>query len=199
MTIDELMKIINRDRAYWGSKGGVTITGGEPLMQHEFVFELLKRCYKSYINTLIETSAYAPWKHLEKMIPYLDWIFVDIKHMDPVKHKEGTGVSNELILENIRNLANVEGPRTVIRMPVIPGYNDGFQNVEAMAIFMRKIGLYEVNLLPFHRLGTSKYEQLGKEYLYKDVKPPSREKLASIKEVFSDYGIKCYVGDDTPF
>lgn len=199
VTVDELMEIIKRDRAYWGDEGGVTITGGEPLHQPDFVIALLKECYESYIHTVMETCAHVPWKHLEEAVKYLDWLFVDLKHMDPVKHLEETGATNELILENIRKLAEVKGPRIIIRIPIIPGYNDSQENIEASARFLSKVGMKEVNILPFHRLGVSKYEQLDRDYAYKDTKPPTREKLEEICRVFEKRGLKCYIGSDTPF
>jgi len=199
VTVEDLMRIIKRDRAYWGDGGGVTITGGEPLYQPEFVIEVLKECYESYIHTTLETCAHVPWKYLEEAVKYLDWLFVDLKHMDPVKHLEGTGATNELILENIRRLAKIRGPRLIIRIPVVPGYNDSLENMEASARFLSDIKVEEVNLLPFHRLGASKYEQLDREYAYKETKPPSREKLEEICMVFKRRGLKCYVGSNTPF
>jgi pyruvate formate lyase activating enzyme len=193
------MDTVHRDRAYWGSGGGVTLGGGEPLAQPEFTLALLKELHDAYVHTAMETCANVPWARLEKALQYLDWIFVDIKHMEPEKHKQETGVSNELILRNIEHMAALESARTIVRMPVVPGYNDSDENVLAMAQFLRKIGKYEVNLLPFHRLGVSKYEQLGMDCVYKDTQAPSVEKMKQIEKIFEQKGISCYVGSDTPF
>ena len=99
VTVDELMKTIQRDRQYWGAGGGVTLSGGEPLLQFDFTKEVLKRCFDSYIHTAIETCGNVPWKHYEAVLGHLEWVFFDLKHMDPERHKQMTGVSNKLILE----------------------------------------------------------------------------------------------------
>ncbi len=200
VTVQELMDTVHRDRAYWGSGGGVTLGGGEPLAQPEFTLALLKELHDAYIHTAMETSANVPWARLEKALHYLDWIFVDIKHMDPEKHKQETGVTNELVLKNIEGIAALgEPPRMIPRMPVVPGYNDFDNNVLTMAKFLRKIGKSEVNLLPFHRLGVSKYEQLGLDYFYKDTQPLSVERMNQIRKLFEQERISCYVGSETPF
>jgi glycyl-radical enzyme activating protein len=200
VTVQELMETIHRDRAYWGSGGGVTLGGGEPLAQPEFTLSLLKELHDAYVHTAMETCANVPWARLEKALQYLDWIFVDIKHMDPEKHREETGVSNELILRNIERMAALEkSPRMILRIPVVPGYNDSDENVLDTAEFLGKIGRHEVNLLPFHRLGVSKYEQLGMKYAYEDTQPPTAEKVDEITKLFEQNGISCYVGSDTPF
>jgi pyruvate formate lyase activating enzyme len=148
----------------------------------------------------METCAHVPWEHLKEALRYLDWIFVDIKHMDPKRHEEGTGVTNELILKNIERMATLErAPRMMVRMPVVPGFNDSDENVTATAEFMKRLGKDEINVLPFHRLGASKYEQLGWDYPYKNVEPPTNEKMLHIKRVFERYGIRCYIGSNTPF
>lgn len=124
-TVDELMRVFSRDRCYWGPQGGITLTGGEPLMQKEFVLDLLERCHTAYIAACVETSAYVPRTVLRAALPYIDWLFIDIKHMDSARHLEGTGVSNQLILDNIRWIATADWPgRMVLRMPVVPGFND---------------------------------------------------------------------------
>ena len=200
VTTQELIDIVRRDRAYWGSGGGVTLGGGEPLAQPEFTMTLLRELHDSYVHTTMETCAHVPWVHLESALQYLDWVFVDIKHMDPEKHRQETGVTNELILKNIeRMVASGRPARIIPRIPLVPGYNDTDDNVLAVAEFLKKIERREVNLLPFHRLGVSKYEQLGLDYVYKDVRPHSVEKIGQIKKLFEQQGISCYVGSDTPF
>jgi pyruvate formate lyase activating enzyme len=199
ITVQELMIDISRDRAYWGSGGGLTITGGEPLIQPGFVTEVLKRSFESGINTLLETCAFVPWSTLQRTLDYLDWVMVDIKHMNPARHREATGTDNRLILDNIERTAKADGPRLFVRVPVIPGFNDSESNMSETAEFLRRIESEEVNLLPFHRLAISKYEQIGLEYEYKDVIPPKIEQMQRFKEIFERQGIRCYLGDDTPF
>lgn len=200
MTVEELMNVLNRDRQYWGAEGGVTFTGGEPLLQKEFLISMLEKCQEAFIHTAIETSAYAPEEVFLEAIRYVEWAFIDIKHMDPEKHREKTGVSNEIILQNIATLAASDWPgRLIIRMPVIEGFNDSEENIVATAEFLNKVGLEEINILPFHRLGESKWRQLGKTYLYRDKEWTPDERLAQIKKIFNSYNLVCYVGHETPF
>ncbi len=199
-TVDELMRVFNRDRCYWGPQGGITLTGGEPLMQEEFVLNLLQHCQQEHIDSCVETSAYVPRRALRAALPYVQWLFIDLKHMDPVKHTEATGVPNDIILENIRWLAISGWPgRLVLRMPVIPGFNDDVENAKATAVFLEEMGQSEINLLPFHRLGASKYEQLGMTYDYAQQAAPSQDSLESLAAVYRERGIACHLGANTPF
>lgn len=200
VTTQELIDIIRRDRAYWGSGGGVTLGGGEPLAQPEFTATLLSQLHDLYVHTAMETCAYVPWAHLVNALQYLDWVFVDIKHMDPERHRQETGVTNDLILRNIERMVAIQRPvRIIPRIPLVPGYNDTDDNILAVARFLKEIEKREVNLLPFHRLGVTKYEQLGLDYVYKDIRPHSLEKIGQIKKLFEQQGISCYVSSDTPF
>jgi pyruvate formate lyase activating enzyme len=199
-TVDEVMAILNRDRYYWGQKGGVSLSGGDPLMQGKFVVELLRRCNDAYINVCIETTANISRRTLKAVAPFVQWFFIDVKNMDSKRHKEFTGVGNETILENIRWLAGSgwEG-RILLRMPVIAGFNDSIENARATAAFMKSCGLNEINLLPFHRLGASKYRQLGLEYQYDDQPACNPEDLKPLAEIYEAQGLKCYIGSNTPF
>jgi pyruvate formate lyase activating enzyme len=199
-TLDELVRLINRDRSYWGTDGGVTLTGGEPLMQREFALALLAACRETHVGTCVETSAYVPGAALDAVLPHTDWLFVDIKHMDPARHEEGTGVPNAPILDNLRRIGRAHWPgRLVVRVPVIPGYNDALENALATAEFLCDIGLKEINLLPFHRLGASKYAQLGMSYDYADLPATGAEELVALAAVYRAKSIACYLGADTPF
>jgi len=199
-TVQDVMRILNRDRSYWNSEGGVTLSGGEPLLQRDFVTALLRSCNESYISACVETTAHVSRETLSSVLPYLQWIFVDLKHMDTEQHRQGTGVGNELILSNVRWLAqsNWTG-RMVVRMPVIPKFNDSVENAAATAAFMREIGLREINLLPFHRLGASKHEQLGLKYAYADQPATPPSVLGELAAVYGDMGVSCHIGTDTPF
>ena len=199
-TMDELMKTLTRDQGFWGDQGGVTFTGGEPLLQHEFLFEALRQCRSRYMHTAVETSAHVDTIILKEILQWLDWLFIDITHMDPIAHRQQTGLDNSLILRNIEELAfsGWKG-RLIIRVPVIPGYNDTGENLSYTAEYMKQHGLKEVNLLPFHRLGTSKYEQLGVTYKYSKVEPPSRMAMLANQRIFEDAGLDCYIDYETPF
>jgi glycyl-radical enzyme activating protein len=199
-SVDELMQVFNRDRCYWGPQGGVTLTGGEPLMQEEFVLALLEHCQRVYVDTCVETSGYIPRSVLQAALPRIHWLFVDLKHMDSAKHLEATSVPNEMIIENIRWIANSDWPgKMVLRMPVIPGFNDDVANAQATAAFLDEIGQREINLLPFHRLGASKYEQLGMTYEYAEQAAPDEESLESLAAAYRQRGIACHLGANTPF
>ncbi|WZL73280.1 4-hydroxyphenylacetate decarboxylase activase [Clostridiaceae bacterium 35-E11] len=199
MAVSELIKVTKRDRTYWEGKegGGVTFSGGEPFFQKEFLREALKKCKEVYIHTAIETTAYVPTEDFLEVMGYVDFAFIDLKHMNKEKHIEKTGIDNTLILENIKALAKSDWKgRVILRMPVIEDYNDGDKNIIEMAAFMNDVGLFEVNILPFHRMGDSKWKQLGKVYKYKDYEPTSIEKLEHIQDLFLDQKIACYVGSE---
>jgi pyruvate formate lyase activating enzyme len=199
-TVDEVMKVLSRDRYYWGPKGGVTFSGGDPLMQGKFLTEVLRRCHENYISVCIETTANLPRKTFEAIVPYVQWFFIDVKHMDSRRHKEHTGVGNELIHENIRWLASHGwGGRILLRMPVIPGFNDTPENAKATAQFMKSCDLKEINLLPFHRLGASKYQQLGMAYGFDDQPATNPEELKPLAAIYQAEGLTCYLGSNTPF
>jgi pyruvate formate lyase activating enzyme len=199
-TVDELMRILIRDQSMWGSQGGVTFSGGEPLFQAEFLLAILAKCRSNYMHTTVETSAHSKPDVLMEILKWTDWMFIDIKHMDSSAHRTETDIGNELILQNIEAAASLgwDG-RLIIRVPIVPGYNDTDENLRATAAFMVKLNLKEVNLLPFHRLGHSKYEQLGLNYKYAQVPPPSREDLLSHQRIFENSGLQCYIGSETPF
>ncbi|MBN2543300.1 glycyl-radical enzyme activating protein [bacterium] len=199
-TVDELMRILLRDQGFWGSNGGVTFGGGEPLLQAEFLLAALKKCQESYMHTALETCAHAPTETLLEALNFTEMLFIDLKHIDPDAHLAGTGVTNNLILENIRAVASsVWNGRLIIRVTIVPGYNDTMENLSQTAEFISKAKLKEVNLLPFHRLGQSKYQQLGLEYEFANASPPSGDEMSKYQGIFENAGLKCYVGYDIPF
>lgn len=199
-SLDELMRVLARDRQYWGRGGGVTLTGGEPFLQNEFALGVLESCHHAGIGVCVESSGYVPQSVLQEALPFVQWLFVDLKHMDTCKHEEETGVPNRLILDNIRWLRSTDWTgRMVIRMPIVPGFNDTLENANATAKFLREVGVGEINLLPFHRMGASKYEQLGLSYDYAEQPALAQEDLAHLTAVFNDYQISCYIGANTPF
>jgi len=200
ITVDELMRIFQRDRHFWGSRGGVTFSGGEPLLQQEFMLAILRKCRQSTIHTCVETSAWISPDFFQSVMKYVDWVFVDIKHMDSRVHREMTGVDNDLVLRNIRALAKADWDGfAVIRVPIIPGQNDDEENIRATARFVRDVELEVINILPFHRLGESKYRQLGRKYEFAEQKPPTEKRMGEIKGLIQDHGLICFTGHDTPF
>lgn len=200
-TVDELMQVFQRDRHFWGSKGGVTFSGGEPLLQKEFMLAVLKQCRKAYIHVAIETTSCFDTDYYMEAMSYINWVFTDIKHMDANEHKKLTGVDNRLILHNIRTLAEKPDWNGFIvpRIPVITGLNDSVENIKATAKFVKETGLEVINILHFHRLGESKYRQLGRTYQFAEQKPPADEQMRSIKKMIEEEGLVCFIGYETPF
>ena len=167
------------------------------MVQKEFLYEVLLKCKEEGMNTSIETTASVDTETFLKIMELIDFAFIDVKHMDSQKHREKTGIGNERILSNIEALVrNSWKGRLVLRMPVIEGYNDTLENAEATIAFMKRLGLFEINLLPFLRLGTSKWEQLGMEYPYAEYSPTEDEVMERLQDFYLDHRIACYVGDD---
>lgn len=201
MTINEVMSEIMRDLPFYEkSNGGVTISGGDPLVQWKFTLELLKECKKRGLHTCVESELHTNWEIIEKILPYTDLFLTDIKHMDPVKHKEYTGVSNWLILENIKKLAKLGKP-IVIRIPVIPGLNDSIENIRKTSEFIvQELGatVKQVQLLPYHTLGHPKYESLDLKYPLENLNVPPKQQFKEhidyLAEILQSYGIRAVVG-----
>lgn len=160
----------------------------------------LKECKKWHIHTAIETEAYAARRHFLEVMQYVDFAFIDVKNMDREAHRWGTGVDNEVILSNIEALVQSgwQG-RLVLRQPTIAGYNDSEENARKLIAFMHRNDLYEMNLLKFHRLGQTKWEQLGWKYEYSDHGDMEDEAMQKLQRLYLDEEIACYIGDDTPF
>ncbi len=189
---DELLRDVRRDGLlYRISKGGVTISGGEPVIQADFTLKFLKMCREKGIHTVLDTCGHAEWKIFKNILPYVDVVLYDIKHMDPLKHKELTGASNKLILENARAISSFAGIHLMLRLPIIPGCNDSEINFRDVAEFMKEIGAKEITLLPYHRLGREKYNKLDKEYKLDEILPPTDRRLSRIKDFFALYDISC--------
>lgn len=200
MTVDEVLIEILKDRPFYKkSGGGVTFSGGEPLMQPDFLLEILKKCKNLGIDTAIETSGYGSSIVLEEAAEYLDTIHFDIKHMNDIKHKELTGVSNKLILDNLIKLNNkLEEKKVIVRIPVIPGYNDSEENISLTAQFCTQLkSVKRMELLPYHNLGEHKYKSINRNYELSEVKTPDgkyMEKLMNIaKNILCDKGIDCLI------
>lgn len=199
ISVEKLYEIIRRDRQFWGRDGGITLTGGEPLLQPDFALEILRRCHEDYIHTAIETCGNVPWKNLQEVLPFLDWIFFDLKHMDYGRHHYATNSGNSLILENARRLSKSFEGRLIFRLPLIPDFNDSEENLNSVISFLNEIGRNEINILPLHHLGREKYQLLQRDYLGSPYLIPSNEKLRTIRELFRGSGVDCFIGSETPF
>ena len=195
VSVEEIMPELLADEHYYRrSGGGITLSGGEFLGQHEFAAELLKACKEYGLHTAVESTANAPWEKIEAVLPYIDLYLMDIKLMDSEKHKAYTGAGNERILENARRLAK-SGVELVIRTPVVPGVNDTAEEIRAISRFAASLdGVKEHHLLPYHRLGSDKYAGLGREYALKEIQPPAKERMEYLLEVARESGLYCQIG-----
>lgn len=182
-TVAEMIAEVEKDRPYYyRSGGGMTLSGGECLCQPEFSRDLLRAAKERGINTAIESMACADFEKIRQLLPYLDLYLMDIKHTNPEKHKEFTGRSNELMMENARRVALSGQTRLIIRVPVIPSFNDTVEEIRGIAEFADTLpGVEELHLLPYHRLGQDKYEGLGRKYLMDGILPPEPEKMKTLK------------------
>lgn len=169
-SVEEIIAEVMKDEAFYeNSGGGMTLSGGEPMFQFDFTYELLKRAKENGLHTCIETCGFAKWEQYEKIAELVDIFLFDYKETDPGKHKEFTGVTNELILENLKKL-DEKGCKTVLRCPIIPGLNDTDEHFTGIAKTANSLrNVLEINVEPYHPLGKGKSEMLGKEYFSDDL------------------------------
>lgn len=195
VTVAEVMDEVMKDIHYYKrSKGGLTLSGGECLLQPEFAAALLKAAKANGIHTAIESTAIADFKVIEKILPNLDLFLMDIKHLDSNKHKEYTTQPNERILQNAMRIA-MTGQSLIIRVPVVPTFNDTPGEIRAIAEYARALpGVEELHLLPYHRLGRDKYDGLGRGYDLSDIEPPSNEWMELLKVEAEKTGLKVQIG-----
>lgn len=190
-SVSEVYRVICKDMPYYEeSGGGVTVSGGEPLMQVDFVCELFQRCHADGINTAVETCGMAPREALEQVLPLTDLFLFDIKQMDDEKHRRYTAVSNRQILSNLEYLVQAGAP-ILIRLPLIPGLNDSDEEMTAVAEEMNRLGLTQAELMPYHNYGMGKYPQLGMEYALTALEKHPQQRLAEIHDIFDAHGIRC--------
>jgi pyruvate formate lyase activating enzyme len=194
MTVAQVMKEIERDVPFFDqSKGGVTFSGGEPLLQRKFLAELLKICREHEIHTVVDTSGYAAWEELDSIRGYVNLFLYDLKGMDDERHKQYTGVSNQFILENLRRLSAV-GAECVVRIPLIPGVNDEAENLRASGEFLSEMkNVVAVNLMGYHDMAQAKYEALGLAYRLSEMQAPSAESMQSAAKILGDFGLNVKV------
>ena len=200
MTVDECMEVIRRDKGFYESSGGgVTVSGGEPLLQSNFVAELFRACKEENLHTCLESTFYSEKEKIDEILSYTDLIISDIKSMDTEIHKQYTGVGNERILENLQYLAK-KNRELILRIPVIPDVNDTKENIKDTADFiLYQLGgkIKTLQLLSFMRLGEEKYESLGIPYPMEKVtidRKSFQKKVEGIADYFNSRGIHCLVG-----
>jgi len=182
-SIEEVMdKVIKDIGFYRQSKGGMTVSGGEPLVQWEFARDLLKEASAKGIHTALDTTGFSKWEILENVLKYVDLVLYDIKCIDPLKHKEHTGVGNGLIFENLKR--TLKQKKVWIRRPIIPGVNDSEEETKEFAHFISGLDSLpdKISLLPYHKFAEAKYNSTGREYAYKSISPLSEERINEIKK-----------------
>lgn len=198
LCVQEVLDTVLQDQLYYKhSGGGVTISGGEPLSQPAFTAELLRACSAHKIHTAIETCGYAPWEKAHTVFENADLVLYDIKHMSDEKHRMLTGISNRVILENLRHLADMPGKQIWIRLPLIAQVNDSTEETQAICEFLMQIrsSVEQVWLLPYHNMGISKLEALGMSTEQcAQFQPPSQEHLESLAGCFSRCGFDAHIG-----
>ncbi len=194
MDADDILRGIQKHRIFYSfSGGGISFSGGEATFQAEFLDYLSKEIYDMGYSMAIETCGMFDWEKLEPVLRRMDTVFIDLKHMDPQKHLEYTGVSNERILQNIARLSDLAGQEReiVVRIPVIKGVNDGEENIQASAAYVKcHVPEAKMELLPYHEFGRIKYEALGKIYAGAGFETPSKTDLERLKELISAEGVE---------
>ena len=187
---DALFEILEKDRAiFQKSGGGVTFSGCEPLLQAEFVGQMLHKCKIAGINTAVETALNVPWKTIASLLPFIDHVICDLKVLDPQKHKEATGQDNAQILDNIRRLCSAH-PDVLVRTPVIPAFNDNDEDIAAIAEFLGTLPHPpKAELLPFHGICLGKYKSLNRQYAAEGRKTPEKAMLEHLGGWYRQQGI----------
>jgi pyruvate formate lyase activating enzyme len=195
MTIAQVMSEIERDIPFYDqSAGGVTFSGGEPLLQSDYLLALLLACKEWGIHAALDTCGFASWETLNRLRNHVDLFLYDLKLIDLARHKKYTGVSNIRILDNLQRLSE-HGHNIILRVPIIPGINDDIKNIRAIGTFVADLpNVNRVDILPYHRAAISKYERLHRTYRFSELYPPSEDKMAEITQVLEEFGLQVKVG-----
>ncbi len=191
MEVAEVLSILHRERVVMEeSGGGVTFSGGEPLMQPDFLRDLLKAARNEGFHTAVDTSGFAPAKHLEQILPFTSLFLYDIKGMDDRIHKQYTGVSNQVILENLKFLSE-SGSRIQIRIPLLKGINDSEKNINETILFLKSLyEIEQIDLLPYHPTGQSKYQRFGLKYRLPEQEEMTEEEINRVDRLFKKAGFR---------
>ncbi len=193
--VEEAVEELARDAPFFASSGGgITLSGGEPMRQPAFCAAVLRACREKGIHTALDTSGFAPWSEYERVLPFVSLVLYDVKLANPEEHRKYTGVDNALILENLANI-DASGTPIEVRIPMIPGVNDGAANLDASAAILGRLrNLTGVVLLPYHRFGEAKYARLGRTYRLPDAAPPTAESIDAARARLASAGLPVRVG-----
>jgi pyruvate formate lyase activating enzyme len=190
--VPELVTEVLRDKPFFDeSGGGVTVSGGEPLMQADFTASFLAACRKAGLHTALETCGEAPWEKFHAVLEQTDLLLFDLKHMDSAEHRRLTGASNERILSNLLKFRSEFKTPLIIRIPVVPGFNDSEENIRRTAEFVASLNPHAVHLLPYNRLAQDKYERMGLAYQPGNLPVPPAAEMAKLKTIVEQSGIPC--------
>jgi pyruvate formate lyase activating enzyme len=195
VTVSQLMQEFRKDLIFFDeSGGGVTLSGGEPLLQFEFLSELLRNCHEENVHVAIDTSGYVGWKNYQAILPMVNLFLFDLKLMDDADHRKYTGVSNHLILQNLERLME-SGIPVIVRIPLIPGITDTTENLRSIAEFLSQFLIIPVvHLLPYNPMGEEKYKKLNKRLKLANLKTQSKDTLTDLQTLFSSQGIRVRIG-----
>ena len=193
-TVDELMQELVKDKPFYiTSGGGVTLTGGEALLWPDFVCALCDALHAEGIHVALETAACVPEQAFLRVLEHVDFAYIDLKHASDAKHRAGTGVGNALVLKNIAAALKSKTP-VVVRIPVIPGYNDSLEDQALFAQTLTKLGVKEVQLLPFHQLGESKYQRLNLPYAFDGIRQLKEQDVSAFADTLRSAGLEVQIG-----
>ena len=195
MALEDVITEVLSDKVFYQvSGGGVTFSGGEPLLQSEFVRDVARELKEQNIHVAIDTAGNVPWGSFEDVLPYADLFLYDMKFFSASEHERYTGVDNRLILENAGKMAE-RGIPMIVRLVVIPGINDSLGEFQGRLDFVKSLDAVEqIDLLPYHKLGVAKYARLGKGYVHGDLEIPDEERMETLRRLVSDQGFKVTVG-----
>ena len=195
VTAEGIMNEVSKDRIFYEeSEGGITFSGGEPLMQPDFLSSILSLCKEEGFHTAMDTSGYAPKDIFDEIIDNVDLFLYDLKLLNDEEHVKYTGVSHNLILENLRYLCE-KNKKIVIRIPIIPSITDSSENINKIGDYVSKLKyIPRVDILPFNKMGEAKYKRLEKPYLLNNITPPSEERMNEIKKLLETFDLNVKIG-----
>ena len=194
MSVEEVFRQIRQDMIFFRtSSGGVTLSGGEPLLQPTFVRALLRKCKEKGVHTAVDTCGFVGWDVFKDILPYVDLFLYDLKHMNREKHREFTGEPNDLILQNLKKVSAAK-KRIYLRIPLIPRYNDTEENIAAVFDYAKRLNVTCIDVLPYNRLAGTKYAWMGKRYVLEGTNNVEKAKLDRIKEMARRKGLQIRIG-----
>lgn len=193
INVDEAYEIVTEDAVFYRETGGVTVSGGEPLLNPDFIYALFTRLKANGIHTAVDTCGNVPWENFAKVLPAADLFLYDIKHIDPDAHKKLTGADNRRILNNLRNLSEA-GAKIELRMPLVPQSNDSEETLRGIGAFLKDLNITRMKVLPYHSMARSKYAALGMCDTMPDVPSPTDEDLQNAVNLLRSYGINAISG-----